>query len=159
VEESALTSSSTARAAWKVFGAFLLSGCMGPLIRLAFWWTSPYWAGAPFVDDLVWLLWPTNMLAVIEASIGTPLAVSIAIGSNLILYGIVGLIVACIGRWTFLLLICWVACLGALAGWAWIGSGEALTHLDWRALLVGAVLCSVPFGIAGHAFRGQHGQP
>jgi hypothetical protein len=131
---------------------------MGPLVRLAFWSASPYSFGATFVDDLVWLLWPTNGFAVIEVSIGTPLAVSIAIGSNLILFGIVGLIVACIGRWTPLLVLSWTASLGALGKWAWIGSGEDVKHLHWLPLLVGGVLCSVPFGIAGHAYRSKNGQ-
>src|ERR1700694_4030729 len=46
-----------------------------------------------FISDLVFLLWPTQPIGVIEANVGGPTATAVTIGANLVLFAILGVAV------------------------------------------------------------------
>jgi hypothetical protein len=77
---------------------FLVGGLAGPLLRWITWPPASGRAGETFVYDLVFLLWPTQMLAVAEASMGKSSAILLAIGANLLLFGIAGALVIAASR-------------------------------------------------------------
>lgn len=78
---------------------FLSGGLIGPFTRWIAW---PPSSGSPLeklVYDLVFLLWPAQMLAVAEATTGETAALLLAIGGNILLFAIVGiLIVVIVGK-------------------------------------------------------------
>jgi hypothetical protein len=134
------------RRAWHTIAAFVAVGAVGPLASIALGRLSPYSVAYAFVDRVVWLLWPSWGLAVMEASLGTPLAATLAIGSNLILFATLGLLVVGVRKKGMPLALIWAACLGALCAWAWFGAGGAL-DMRWLPLLVAGIVLSVPFSI------------
>ena len=77
---------------------FALAGIGGPLLRWITWPPGRVGDGtgfsvSDFLYNLVLLLWPTQPLGVMEASLGRGMAIAISVGANLILFGIAGLIV------------------------------------------------------------------
>lgn len=78
---------------------FAITGLIGPLLRLLTWPPGQFTdrfgeTVASFVYDLVLLIWPTQPLAVMEASIGALAGVTVAIFGNVMLLGLLGLVVA-----------------------------------------------------------------
>ena len=51
-----------------------------------------------FISDLVFLLWPTQPMGVIETNVGAPAALAVTIGANLILFAVIGVIVGLAAR-------------------------------------------------------------
>jgi hypothetical protein len=142
----------------RTVAAFAATGALGPLASLALRTLSLYSPSYAFVHQLVWLLWPTWALAVLEVSLGTPVAVSSAIGANLVVFGMTGVLVAGLGKWPILQTLVWTGCLGALCAWAWLGSGHAVEYVRWLPLLVAAILVSVPFGVAWWPHNVEHAE-
>jgi hypothetical protein len=81
----------------------------------------------------MFLLWPAQMVAVIEATVGSAVAVVIALATNVLLFALIGLIVAFVSHargytiaYTVLAFL-----IGMLAIW---GAGFSFVYLSWAAL-------------------------
>src|SRR5437879_11723028 len=82
---------------------FMACGLAGPLLRWATWPPSPAPQGSgfsfdDFIYDLVFFLWPTQPLAVMEVTIGSFAAITLSVGANDLLSGMVGGLAAVIAR-------------------------------------------------------------
>ena len=85
---------------------FIVAALMGPLIRWITWPPSKFERDTStsmnnFVSDLVFSLWPTQPLAVMEASTGAFVAGLVAVSANVILFGFVGAVVGAIASQRF----------------------------------------------------------
>jgi hypothetical protein len=130
---------------------FVVASLFGPLIRLL----TPYanFDGSVsdrisrFVYDLVLLLWPAQPVAVMEASIGRLAATMLALGANVLLFGVIGFVVGMSpkrGVWvasyvSTCVLVLWVG--------LW-GDGFSVAHFNWFAFVVALTLYAVPFWVA-----------
>lgn len=124
---------------------FLACGLVGPLLRWATWPPKPASTGGDFVYDLVLLLWPTQPLAVMEATIGPVAAIALSIGANVVLFGVVGIVAAAVAdRVSRLIAFYVVVCLGLLLFALWI-AGFAVAFVNIGALVVAFVLYALPF--------------
>lgn len=112
---------------------FLLASLIGPVIA----YLSRGAIGTnSFLYDLVGLLWPTQPLALAEASMGTYLAVALAAGANAVLFLIMGLVVVALMKrpatlWVPYIIVCVLLLL--VASW---GSGFSTKHFNWIAFAV-----------------------
>lgn len=129
---------------------FVIAALVGPLLRWLTWppgkfglETSPYIGD--FVYDLVFLLWPTQSLAVVEASIGWFFATTIAVSANVALFGIVGVISGVLAKRSRRLLVLYaVTCTLLILFEAW-GASFGLGYINFLAVLVAVVLYAIPF--------------
>jgi hypothetical protein len=128
---------------------FLVTGLTGPFIR----WVVPVTpthteVGASlgdFVYNLVLLLWPAQALAVIEVNTGRLAAGIVAVGTNLVLFAVVGVVSGiCARKPLALLSIYLVVCMMvvALAVWAF---GRPFTSTEIGALACSVILYAIPF--------------
>jgi hypothetical protein len=129
---------------------FAAAALTGPLIRYVAWPPSKIGQIGSFrldvfIYDLVFLLWPTQMLAVIEASLGSFVAAAVAVGANVVLYGAIGMLVGVTAgrRSAVLVLYLFVSTLVTL--FALWGAGFGLAHLNVPALGIALILYAVPF--------------
>lgn len=100
-----------------------------------------------FISDLVFLLWPAQPMGVIETNVGAPAALAVAIGANLILFAIMGVIVGLVARTRVRLAVAYgVVCL-LLFVWAFWGAGFSFAHLGVLALAVGLLVYAIPFWV------------
>lgn len=130
-------------------GVFAL---LGPFVRWLTWppakfesWTTL--SLAEFVYDLVFLLWPTQSLAVVEATTGRVVAVVFTVGTNVILFALIGAAASAIRQVPILLrylAVCGLVLL--LAVW---GAGFDLSGISLSAVGVALLLYAVPFWAAG----------
>jgi len=126
---------------------FALSGLAGPLLRWATWPPSPTSKGplGNLVYDLVLLLWPTQPLAVLEASMGSPAAIALSVTANVVLFGVIGILAGALARNVIGLSSVYVAvCVLVLVVVFW-SVGVTLSYLNLIALVVALVLYAVPF--------------
>jgi len=101
----------------------------------------------------VFYLWPTQPLAVVEASSGQLVAGLYSVGGNLLLFIALGLIVSATGgRRTMVLLIYGGLC-GALVIFGLWGAGFSLAHLSWLPLAMAMVLYAIPFWLVTRVVR------
>ena len=133
-------------------GVFAAAALIGPLVRYVAWPPSQIGEIASFrldifIYDLVFLLWPTQMLAVMEASVGVFAAAAVAVGANVLLYGAIGLLVGVTaGRRTAILaLYLFVGALVTL--FALWDAGFGIAHLNVPALGVALTLYAIPFWV------------
>jgi hypothetical protein len=123
---------------------FALTGLFGPLLRWATWPPAKL-ESSTFVSDLVLLIWPTQPLAVIEASAGPALAALAAVGVNVLLFAVLGLLAGVLAerRNGLLLLYLGVGVLVALfALWS---AGFSFAYLNALVLVVGLLMYAIPF--------------
>lgn len=124
---------------------FLACGLVGPLLRWATWPPKPASIGGDFVYDLVLFLWPTQPLAVMEATVGPAAATALSIGANVILFGVVGLVAAAVAaRVSRLIALYVLVCFGVLL-FALSTAGFSVAYVNMGALLVAFVLYALPF--------------
>jgi hypothetical protein len=106
-----------------------------------------------FASDLVFLIWPTQMLAVMEATSGPVVAATLALTTNVVLFGLLGLAVAmfasCARGYAFAYGLV-TALIVLLAFW---GAGFSTAHLNAAALLVALLIYATPFYIAWRVAR------
>lgn len=131
---------------------FTAAAFVGPLIRFIVWPPSRIGEIASFrvdrfIYDLIFLLWPTQSLAVMEVNVGTPMAITVAIGSNILLYATTGIVAGLVsGRrialLTIYLLVCVLVTLFAL----W-GAGSDLAFVNVIALALALVFYAIPFWV------------
>lgn len=136
------------------FGALAL---LGPLIRFAAWPPSKLEREVPslarFVYDTVFLLWPTQPLAVIEANAGRLTAAVVAIGANILLFGVLGLLVAAIAKTPTVLVAFFAFVCAALFLFALWGAGFSFAFVNWLALAIALLVYSIPFWIVARVLR------
>lgn len=110
-----------------------------------------------FIYDLVILLWPSWFLAIQEISIGRPMALILAISTNIFLFSIIGLIVAiilrvidrknvaiygsCIFVWVLVIL------------WSLWGAGFNVSHINGYVLVIALSFYAIPFCIIKKQWR------
>src|SRR5687768_15157473 len=123
---------------------FIGFGLFGPLLRWATWppVMTPF---QDFIYELVLLLWPTQPLAMWEASIGSAAAGALAVGANVLLWGVLGAVVGLIAKrpatvWGVYPVFCAVMFLFLV----WI-TGSSLRVADVYALVVAFFLYALPF--------------
>ena len=139
---------------------FVASGLVGPLLRWATWPPShaPQGSGFSFDDfiyDLVLFLWPTQPLAVMEVTIGSFAAITLSVGANTLLFGIVGALAAVIARQRGKLLGLYLAACIVVFLLALWSAGFSVAFLDVDALAVAFLLYAAPFlAILGLARKG-----
>ncbi len=130
---------------------FAVSGLIGPLVRLATWppskLTNEASTSASFVYDLVFLLWPAQLLAVAEASIGQAAAIVVAVGTNVILFALIGIAVGLVAKKPAA-----IGTLYALLGVSLLlfglwGAGFSPAYLNWLAFAVALLVYAIPFWV------------
>jgi hypothetical protein len=132
---------------------FLACGLAGPLLRWATWPPKPASTGGDFVYDLVLFLWPTQPLAVMEATIGPVAAIALSIGANVVLFGVVGLVAAAVAaRVSRLIALYVLVCLGVLLFALWT-AGFSVAFVNMGALVIAFVLYALPFVAVSQIFR------
>lgn len=132
---------------------FLACGLAGPLLRWATWPPKPASPGGDFVYDLVLLLWPTQPLAVMEATIGPVAAIALSIGANVVLFGLAGIVAAAVANRVSRLIAFYIlVCLGVLFFALWI-AGFSAALVNWGAVVIALVLYALPFVAVSRIFR------
>ena len=127
-----------------VFGAF---GLVGPLLRLLVPPMVLPEALDLFVYKLVLLLWPPQVFGLMETSVGTFRAGVVAYGTNLIVFILIGVIAAVVGRWSALLWAWQAVVLALVVTWALFWERFDVQELPWFAVGTALALYSVPFWI------------
>jgi hypothetical protein len=131
---------------------FGLTALVGPAVRFLNWPPGP---DDTFVYDLVLLLWPTQPLAAVEASIGTFPAAIIAIGTNVLLFAIFGIVAAVLAAKRLATLAVYALALGLVLLLHLWGTGFDLTYSNGHALAAAYAIYAIPFGsaalLAGHS--------
>jgi hypothetical protein len=128
---------------------FALAGLVGPLLRWATWPPSPPSAGwlGNFVYDLVLLLWPTQPLAVMEASVGTLAGAAISVTANILLFVVIGMLAGALAKTAVRLsLVYLVVCVMIVLVFVW-SVGFNFSYLNVIALVVALALYVVPFAL------------
>ena len=149
---------STSRSVAITSAVFALWALAGPLLRLATWpptlpTPGSSESGGDFVYDLVLLLWPTQPLAVVEASVGTTMGVAIAVLANVVLLAVLGALIGTTAKQR-LLLIGAYACFAVLVAFlAFFGAGFSPSHVNVGALIVALLLYVIPFFATGRLTR------
>ena len=108
-----------------------------------------------FFSDLIFLLWPAGLVAVMEVTPGRIVAASYAIGANVLLFVAIGLLAAAAARhrtalFSLYLVMSVLVCFLAL----W-GAGFSLAFLNGFALLAALLLYATPF-LAVHRLCARH---
>lgn len=129
---------------------FVASALVGPLIRWATWPPSKFMNGpllpiGDFVYDLVLLLWPAQPFAVIEVNTGSLVAVAVAVGANILLFGLVGVLAGVLAKWRLGLLALYVLVCALVLLLALWGAGFSIAYLNVIALVVALLLYAAPF--------------
>jgi hypothetical protein len=123
---------------------FAGAGLLGPLV----WNIVPHPSRMEgFISDLVFLLWPTQPMGVIETNVGAPKALAFTIGANLVLFAIIGVIVGLLARTRGRLVLAYVVVCLLLFMWAFWGAGFSFAHLGVLALAVALLVYAIPFWV------------
>lgn len=128
---------------------FGVSALMGPLVRFATWPPSKLGneasASGSFVYDLVFLLWPAQLLAVAEASMGRLAAAALAVGTNVVLFAFVGVVVGLVAKKPAAFVALYGLLSVSLLFFGLWGAGFSPAYLNWFALVVALLLYAIPF--------------
>lgn len=136
---------------------FLAAGLAGPLIR----WIVPVVPTGPdlssligdFVYSVVLLLWPAQLLAVVEVNTGRLIAAVISVGANVALFAVVGAITGICSRRPIGIVSIYLVVsvmVVVLAVWA---SGIPLNFIEASAIVCALVLYAIPFLIVFRVSR------
>lgn len=141
----------TARRCVLITGAvFALWALAGPLLRLATWPPSlpkpgGSESGGDFLYDLLLLLWPTQPLAVIEASVGTVMGVVIAVLANVVLFAAIGMLIGTLAKHRSRLIAMYVVVAALLTLLASFAAGFSASQVSFGALIAAILLYAIPF--------------
>jgi len=138
---------------------FSLAALVGPLLALISstlrldTMSAPPGSGgfAGFLYDFVLLLWPPQILGVIEAVIGTVGAAVVTVGANILLFALLGLLRFAIRSSPALTAALWVvisAAVGAIALW---GSGNDPDFLNAPAIALASAFYALLIWCTGSA--------
>jgi hypothetical protein len=124
----------------------------GPLIRYVAW--PPIMIGEigafhldVFIYDLLFLLWPAQMLAIVETSVGSFAAAMVAIAANVLLCAVIGILVGVMPSRTTAVLACYLFVSALVTLFALWGAGFGLAHLNVLALGVALTFYAIPFWV------------
>lgn len=137
----------------KSIAIFAIAAVVGPLLRLLMLPPSDFKAtafGNNFFYHFVFLIWPTQPLAVIEIYAGSGAAIALAIVSNITIYGAIGF-AASLKKQTSWLTGVYIVLVVLVFLMAWWASGFSVSHLDILALVTAAGFYAVPFWILNKA--------
>jgi hypothetical protein len=129
---------------------FAASALAGPLLRFMAWPPSNLGQGSSvrgFVYDLVLLLWPAQLLATIEVSVGAFVAVAFSIAANILLFAVAGMVAGISARQPLRLLTVYLVVCGMVLMVALWAAGFSLDYLNILALSVAFILYALPFWI------------
>lgn len=137
---------------------FGLLGFVGPCVRWLTWSPSEFGQQtsatfSSFVDDLVFLLWPTQSLAVIEINTGPVAAGLVAVGANGALFAVIGMLACLLFKDRIRLLVLYVAVVLLAFIFALWGSGFHLAHVNWIALAIAPLFYAIPFVVTDRFVR------
>jgi hypothetical protein len=125
---------------------FSVAGLVGPLTRLMTWSAfSPGNAAYDFFYDLVFLVWPTLPLSVVEVNVGRLWGALLSIASNSLLYSVLGLIVGIGAKRLTHIVVTYILTCFLVVSWATWGAGFDLAFLNICALSVALLLYAIPF--------------
>lgn len=130
------------RRAWRSVIAFALLGLLGPIIMLSLYEAIGV---NKMTDQMAFLVWPTQMLAAYESSIGRVLALVLALVLNVMVFSAIG---ALIGRWAVTrirIVGAYLLVVVAVFGWALWGAGLNIRFLDGLGLIASFGLYAMPF--------------
>jgi hypothetical protein len=137
---------------------FGLMAFVGPFVRWMTWPPSAFEQGTSialsgFISDLVFLLWPTQALAVIEVNTGPVIAAVVAVGANVMLFAVVGVLAGILVNTRLGLPALYLAVGLLLALFALWGAGFSVAYLNVVALAVAVLLYAVPFALTARFAR------
>jgi hypothetical protein len=127
---------------------FCVFALIGPAMRLIIWpilnWEKSSKITS-YIYDLVLLLWPVGLIAVMENVTGTFIAQLLATIANIALFGLIGAIIGFVAKRKSTLLICYVVlCLLILLLELW-GAGYSMEFINISALLTAFLVYGLPF--------------
>jgi hypothetical protein len=129
---------------------YALLGMLGPIL----WVVNPFPVGSAqyaIAYHVVLILWPADPFTMMDGSLGKVPALVMALGSNVVIFGMLGLLVGMTGAAPLLFSAAIVAGL-LILWWAWLGAVEFSTiHLT--AALISALLLMLPFLVPPFYFR------
>ena len=130
---------------------FAAGSLLGPLLRWATWPPSKFMEGpllpiGDFIYYLVLLLWPAQLLAVMEVSTGRLVAGIVAVGVNILLFGLVGVVAGIFAKRRLALLALYLlTCILVLCFAVWAVGSLADTNI--YSLVVALLLYAIPFWV------------
>jgi hypothetical protein len=139
------------------FGVFAI---VGPLVRWTSWLMSSAYQSLneflhAFIADLIFLLWPAGLVAVMEVTPGRIVAAAYAIGANVLFFVAIGLLVAAAARRRAVLFSLYLVMSVLVCFLALWGAGFSLAFLNAFALASALLLYATPFVVV-HKLCGRH---
>jgi len=102
------------------------------------------------------LLWPAQVIGVIEINVGRPIAILLAACANVALYGAIGILVGILGSSVIRLFLLYVAASFLCFAHAYWDAGYDLTFVSGRALFITLVIDALPFVAVGRLWSKAH---
>lgn len=129
---------------------FASASLVGPAIRWATWPLTNFDLHASnalnsFVSDVLLLMWPTQPLAVIEENTGSLFAAAIAVGANVLLFSILGVLAGGVARHRIGLILLYALVGLLIVFFALWGAGFSFAYLNVPALAIGLLWYAIPF--------------
>jgi hypothetical protein len=130
--------------------AFGVFATLGPLVRWASWLLSSAFRSLheflhAFIADLIFLLWPAGLVAVMEVTPGRIVAAAYAIGANVLFFIAIGLLAAAMARRRAALFALYLVMSVLVCFLALWGAGFSLAFLNEYALMAALLLYATPF--------------
>ena len=132
---------------------FLGGGLIGPILRWATWPPAPESHSEVVVYDLVFLLWPSQILGAIEASVGKSLALLYTVSLNLVIFLILWLFVSLVFGKTKNYLFAYLPISLCVLYYALWGSGFSIGSFSILALVVALIFYGVLVELARKQFH------
>lgn len=133
--------------AWVSVAIFAACGAIGPGVALATWPPSVQDATLEGVSDLVFLVWPTQILGSCDSRSLIPDALP-AIGLNILMFSILGAVTAAVMRSPALYFALAFFVFGGLLLWALWAAGLDPRYMNWRAFVGACAVYVLPFALA-----------
>lgn len=139
-------------------GVFAVAALVGPLVRFLTWPPSKFEEAtsatvSEFVYHLVILIWPTQPLAVVEASTGPLTAAAVAICGNVLLFSVMGLVVWVGAKRLYWLITSYVAVCGLVLLAAFWGAGFNVAFVNGFAFVVALLIYAIPFWVVARVAK------
>lgn len=137
---------------------FGLMGLVGPCVRWLTWSLSTFEqstsaALSTFIYDLVFLLWPTQPLAVMEVNIGFANAGLVAVSANILLFGMVGVLAGILVNNRLGLIVLYLTQGLLLILFSLWGAGFSMAYLNVATIVLALLMHAVPFFLAARLAR------
>jgi hypothetical protein len=145
----------------RAFVVFATAGLVGPLIAYLTWPPSNFEeqtssCSSKFVYDLVFYLWPTQVIAVYESTLGTLRARILSISANILFFVCLGLVVSIVARSRTGSALAYVGICGVAGMMALWSSGFSLDHLNYTPLVVALVIYGILMWLGSRSSARPH---